>query len=282
MLSLPELQSRFFASIARLPGIGPTSFDPTLVQSVERCEQLEAEERLDIYAQMYYARLVEVMEGDFPRVTSILGCERVHDVVSAYLARYPSTSPSLRHLGRFFPLFLQDYAETADLPFLSDVATLEWARLEVFDAPDADPLRIEHLQTIAPDTWPALKLQVIPAFQIMQSAWPVHDIWKITEENTPNPEDIAPAETVLRVWRHEFMVYHTKMDNVEQKALASIIAGEPFASACAALETQMPEEEAASTIGRLMLRWIEDGILTSFPSEHTKLSTDPSPEKSAS
>lgn len=268
MLSLPELQSRFFASIARLPGAGPTSFDPTFAGYVEGRGQLGGEERIDIYAQMYYARLVEVIEGDFPRVASILGCERIHDVVSAYLARYPSTSPSLRHLGRFFPAFLRDYAATANLPFLSDVATLEWARLDVFDATDAEPLRIEHLQTIAPDAWPTLKLQVIPAFQLMQSVWPVHEIWKVTEENTLNPKDIAPAETVLRVWRREFMVYHTKIDNVEQLALASIIAGEPFASVCAALEAQMSEEEAASTIGSLLLRWIEDGVLARFPSGH--------------
>jgi hypothetical protein len=101
----------------------------------------------------------------------------------------------------------------------------------------------------------------------VQSAWPVHDIWKITEENTPSPEDIVPVETVLRVWRREFMVYHTKMDTIEQLALASIVAGEPFASVCATLETQMSEEEASSAIGSLLLRWIEDGILARFPSE---------------
>lgn len=268
MLSLPELQSRFFASITRQPGAGPTSVDPTLVNYVEGRGQLGAEERFDIYAQMYYARLVEVIEGDFPRVASILGCERIHDVVSAYLARHPSTSPSLRHLGQFFPSFLQDCAETADLPFLSDVATLEWARLNVFDAADAEPLRIEHLQTITQDAWPTLKLRVIPAFQIMQSAWPVHEIWKRVEENSSAPEDIVPAETMLRVWRREFMVYHTKIDNVEQTALTSILAGEPFASVCAALATQMSEEEAAATMGSLILRWLEDGILADFPSGH--------------
>ena len=35
MLSLPELQSRFFDSLARLPGAGPTGFDPALVACVE-------------------------------------------------------------------------------------------------------------------------------------------------------------------------------------------------------------------------------------------------------
>jgi hypothetical protein len=266
MLGLHELQSRFFASIAHAPGTGPKSFDPTLLGYVEERGQLGAEERVDIYAQMYFARLLEVLESDFPKVAAILGCERFHDVVGAYLARHPSVSPSLRYLGRNFPSFLKDYAKTVDLPFLSDVATLEWQRLDVFDAPDAEPLCVEQLQSIVPDEWPTLRFQVIPAFSVMSSKWPVHEIWKFTEEKASRPENVPPTPTVLRVWRREFMVYHAPMDSIERTALASITAGEPFASACAALEGRLSEEEAVSTIGSLLLRWIEDGILARFPS----------------
>jgi hypothetical protein len=265
MLSLPELQSRFFASIARQPGAGPTSFDPTLVSYVEGRGQLGAEARVDIYAQMYYARLVDVLEGDFPRVSTLLGCERFHAVTSAYLARHPSTSPSLRQLGRLFASFLQTYPDTRDLPFLSDVAALEWSRVDVFDAPDTELLRIDHLQHIAPDEWPTLKLQVIPALQIIQSEWPVHEIWKAAEQESALPERLHPEPTTLRVWRRDFLVYHTAMDAIEYTALKSVLAGEPFAAVCEALASQLPEEEAASAAGSLLLRWIEDGMLVRLP-----------------
>src|SRR6266850_3934799 len=166
MLSLRELQTSFFHSIARVPGGRNASCAPSLVQVVQGRGRLGPKERIAIYTQMYYARLLEVLREDFPRVAAILGCERFTEVVGVYLACHPSTHPSLRHLGRHFAVFLDTRPEVVSLPFLSDLARLEWARGEVFDAPDAEPLRLEHLHGFSPDEWPALRFQLIPAFQV--------------------------------------------------------------------------------------------------------------------
>ncbi|MGE0683076.1 MAG: DUF2063 domain-containing protein [Candidatus Binatia bacterium] len=269
MLSLHELQSRFFASLARTPGGGQAYFDPVLVNCVRGQGQLGAEERINVYAEMYFARLVDVLKNDFPRVAALLGCERFHEIASQYLARYPSTHPSLRYLGHRFPDFLKDCAETTDLPFLGELATLEWARVEVFDALDTEPLRVEHLQHLAPEGWPALKFQVIPAFRVLHSEWPEHAIWHAAEAEDALSvlEHVQPEKTTLRIWRANFFVYHAKMDVVEQTALNCLLADQPFASVCAVLEDVVSPEESASTVGGLLLRWIEDGILACFPEQ---------------
>src|SRR5215510_4644800 len=156
MLSLRELQLSFFHSIASVPGGESANFAPSLVQVVEGRGQLGPEERINIYAQMYCARLVEVLREDFPQVATVLGCERFEKVVRAYLACHPSTHPSLRYLGRHFAAFLETWPELPLFPFVSDLARLEWARLEVFDAPDAESLRVEHLQAFSADQWSGL------------------------------------------------------------------------------------------------------------------------------
>jgi len=265
MLSLRELQTSFFHSIARVPGGRNTSCAPTLVQVVQGRGRLGPEERIAIYTQMYYARLLEVLREDFPRVAAILGCERFAEVVRAYLACHPSTHPSLRHLGRHFVAFLDTRPEVVSLPFLNDLARLEWARGEVFDAPDAEPLCLEHLHGFSPDEWPALRFQLIPAFQVHHSDWPVHEIWAAAGEETPDRNCERWEKTAIRVWRDGFAVYHAKMDATEQVALAGVCAGEPFAAICAALESLVPVEEAAPAVGSLLLRWIEDGILARLP-----------------
>jgi hypothetical protein len=269
MLSLRELQSRFFTSLAHTPGGGPSGFDPVLIDCVEGNGRLRAQERVNIYAEMYFARLVEVLKSDFPRVAALLGCDRFHAIVSEYLARYPSTHPSLRYLGRFFPGFLKGYPETADFSFLGDLAALEWARVEVFDAVDAEPLQVEQLQRIAPGEWPTLQFQIIPAFQIVHSAWPVHEIWNVagTEETLSLLKEMSPEKTTLRIWRENFSVYHAKMDSVEQTAIHCLLTEQPFASVCVALEDVASVEDAASAVGSLLLRWIEDGILKRFTKE---------------
>jgi hypothetical protein len=265
MPSLRELQSSFFNSIAHVPGGGSANFDPGLVYLVEGRGQLGPQERINIYAQMYYVRLLEVLHEDFPQVATILGCERFDEVVRVYLACHPSTHPSLRYLGRHFAAFLDTRPEVASLPFLSDLARLEWMREEVFDAPDAEPLRLEHLQGLSADEWPDLRFQFIPAFQVLQSEWPVHEIWAAAEEGTLDRGCARLEKTALRVWRDGFAVYHAKMDAIEPVALAGVQAGKPFTAICAALEFIVPSEEAASAMGSLLLRWIEDGILVRLP-----------------
>jgi hypothetical protein len=265
MPSLRELQSRFFNAIARVSGGGSASFDPGLVHLVEGRGQLGPEERINIYAHMYYARLHEVLREDFPRVAAILGCAGFGAVTRSYLACHPSTHPSLRHLGRHFAAFLDTRPEVASLPFLGDLARLEWTREDVFDALDAEPLRLEYLQSLSADEWPDLRFQLIPAFQVLQSDWPVHELWAAAGEETLDRGCARREKTALRVWRDGFAVYHAKMDAPEQVALAGVRASEPFAVICAALESLVPAVEAASAMGSLLLRWIADGILIRLP-----------------
>lgn len=260
MLSLRELQVRFFHAVAGEPG-KDDGFDPLLVQAVRVHGALSREERIGIYARMYFARLLDALHEDFPRVAAYLGWERFQALVRAYLTAHPSTHPSVRNIGRCFADFLAVQAEIqAELPFLPDLARLEWARLEVFDAPDAEPLQLAQLQRIPPEDWPALRFQVIPACLVLHSAWPVHEIWS-TGEGEWRPEQIQPRETVVRIWRQEFTVYHASMDPFEHRAFAYVQEGEPFAALCAALAPSCPPEAVVQEVSSVLLRWIEDGLL---------------------
>ncbi|MGE4095981.1 MAG: DUF2063 domain-containing protein [Candidatus Binatia bacterium] len=261
MLDLRELQSRFFYSIAR-----PTSadndewqgFDSALLRLVRSHGALSAEARLDIYAQMYCARLLDALQEDFPRVAAVVGEERFRAVGRHYLRRHPSTQPSLRYLGRAFAEFLSTQSLTHSFPFLPDLARLEWHRLEVFDAVDTALLRVTDLQAIPAEAWATLRLRLIPAVHLLTCKWPVHKLW-VNEERPLN--DLSPTKTTLRIWRQDFLVYQSNMDLIEQTALTQMQGGQPFAAICAALEPLLPNEHVATTVGSLLLRWIEDGIL---------------------
>ena len=59
--TLAELQAQFFASIAAQPGGGPETFDQRLLAVIEPSPTLTASARLDIYADMYFARLKDCL-----------------------------------------------------------------------------------------------------------------------------------------------------------------------------------------------------------------------------
>lgn len=260
MLALRDLQTRFLCSIAAAPGPAASrGFDATLLRIVDGDAHQSSADRLDVYAQMYWLRLHDALREDYPRIAAILGDERFAAVARAYLARFPSGHPSMRHVGAQFPDFLAHCRETAPWPFLSDLAQLEWARLAVFDAADAPVLGIEEVRTIAAPEWPDVTFRPIPALRLLRSPWPVHELWS---ETTTQARDTRRVETHLRVWRRESAVYQAPMDACERRALESVMSGAPFAATCAALEMLVGDPGAAAReAAQLLLRWVEDGIL---------------------
>jgi hypothetical protein len=258
MLSLGELQQRFLAAVTGGVAEGaPVAADPALLALVRRQGTLGAVERLQIYADMYRTRLLDALRDDFPRARAVVGDPVFDALAGRYLAHRPSTHPSVRHVGGGFADHLAGEAEAP--PFLADLAGLEWARVEVFDAPDPEPLRLADLATVAPDDWAAFCLRPIAACRVVEASWPVHEIWAAAADENASPVDPRPAPTTLRVWREEWSVSHAAMGAVEVQAFRALQRGEPFGAICAAVD--LPLEAAAREVGGVLLRWLEDGVL---------------------
>ena len=265
MLSLRDLQAGFLRSIATAPASSVLGgVDPALLELVEGRGPLGAADRLGIYAEMYWARLVDVLHDDFPRVAAFLGRSRFTALACAYLMRHASTRPSVRWVGTDFADFLARGGAVEGLPFLADVARLEWTRMAAFDAADAAPWRVESLRAIPPSEWPRLTFHTIPALHVLRVAWPVHELWAADDAQAVATA-LRPADTVLRVWRDGFTVYHSRMDTVEDAALERLVAGVSFVAMCDRLEAMLPPPEAAREAAALILRWVEDGILAVPP-----------------
>src|SRR5438128_4778207 len=144
--SLRELQQLFWRSLGDEPG----TIAPELVEAVLPSSTLDSAARVQVYADAYSSRLLDVLREDFPRLSALLGRDGFEEIARDYLKSHPSEHPSVRHLGRAMAGFLE---QRADLPpYLAELARLEWARIDVFDAPDAEPLAVDALRTVRPRT----------------------------------------------------------------------------------------------------------------------------------
>lgn len=232
--------------------------DAELTAVVLPTPALAPADRIRIYVDMYGARLVEVLGEDFPETARILG-DGFEGLCHRYLARHPSENPSVRHFGTHLPAFIA--AEGAvHAPWLADLARLERARVDVFDAPDAVPVRVADISAVAPETWGELRFTPIPALELVRSAWPVHRVWGAAG----GASELRPEATTLRVWREEFKVFHAPLDRVEEAAFEALRAGQPFAAICELIADALAPEEAAARAGSLLARWLEDGLIAAF------------------
>src|SRR5260221_13926524 len=85
-------------------------------------ERLSGAERLDIYANMYFFRLLDCLGEDFPRARLAIGGDRVHKPVTHYLLRPPFPHPPFRPLGARPPGIAPQHPIRAEVPYPSDPA----------------------------------------------------------------------------------------------------------------------------------------------------------------
>ena len=82
-------------------------------------------ERLEIYANAYYARLLECMRHEYPIMAQAMGEELFDEFSVQYLHAYPSRSYTLNDLGADFAAFL---AATHPLPRMKTIpGSISWS-----------------------------------------------------------------------------------------------------------------------------------------------------------
>ncbi len=138
--------------------------------------------RWHIYADGFLARLVEAIENDYPAVTKVLGGGPLRSLAARYLSRFPPRSHDLGRAGDRLAGFLDSDGLTANLPFLPDLARLEWAVAEVFVAPDVPTLSWADLTRLGPGAAVDLPLALQPGAALVGSTWPIHPIWSCRDK----------------------------------------------------------------------------------------------------
>ena len=80
-------------------------------------ERLSAEARVEIYANMYFYRILDALKEDFPATLAVLGADNFHNLVTGYLLEYPPTEPSISYCGRHLADYLRDHPMRERAPF---------------------------------------------------------------------------------------------------------------------------------------------------------------------
>lgn len=215
--------------------------------------------RLDSYRRSVWARLVGSLQRDFPRVQAVIGEAAFRKLAVAYLGVHPPSTAALRDLGRHFPAFVANRSAElgGDAALAVDLARLEWAWVEVFDAADRAPVRTEALARVPPSAWPGLRFELSPALRIEPFDFRVDRF----ELDAPHARPPA-TPTELLIWRRAHRVFVRPLDRREATALAIARSGAAFATLCeAAVEPDEPVDTAAADVVGLLRRWLDDDLV---------------------
>jgi hypothetical protein len=169
--TLREVQADFARGVLG-PGAAPAALNAIASGGIT------PERRLAIYRNNVLVSLRRVLEGAFPASRRLLGAERFEEAALAFIRAKPPDRPQLAIYGAGFPAFLERTGVAAFVPFLPDVARLEWAREEAYYAADAPPLTASALSGIPVARYPKLRFELHPSLRLIRSRGPVHTLWR--------------------------------------------------------------------------------------------------------
>jgi hypothetical protein len=217
-------------------------------------DRLSSFERLEIYNRQYWFRLLDCLHDDFPGLRALLGDSRFLRLITAYLQKHPSTSATLRDLGRHLVDFLRNEpAWTAPHEAVClDMARLEWAQIVAFDGPSRPRASLRSLSSLPPES---IFLRLQPHITLLDLAYPVDeaairilrqdDNLRSETSNAMEPPDrprrraiasrIQPQRTHLLVHRQDNAVFFKRLIAPEHHLIRELDTGTSLASACESL-----------------------------------------------
>jgi hypothetical protein len=147
---------------------------------------LDAGTRIAIYRNNVFSNYRKALAATFPVVQALVGRAFFGAAVEAFVRAHPSTRGDVNRYGGDLPRFLAGYLPARDLPYLADVARLEWAIDQAGIAADADPLDLDALAAVPQGKLPELRFRLHPSVRLLRSAYPILSIW---QANQPGHED---------------------------------------------------------------------------------------------
>ncbi len=238
-------------------------------------DRLTSFERLEIYNRQYWFRLLSSMTEDFPGVRSVLGEKRFDAMCKAYLMDCPSRSFTLRNLGAKLEPWLRTHPKWAGTKqrLVLDIARLEWADIEAFDAAAVPTLRTEDLVGAA---GAVLRLRLQPYVQLLSFHYPVDDLLLAVRKEDEDRDfasnafeerrkrkhvravaKLKPGAIFLVVHRIDNSVYFRRIEAEEFAVLSALRQGKTLEKAIHAAfqKSSIPLAERAASVQQWFQNW---------------------------
>lgn len=212
----------------------------------------DPEKRFAVYRNNVLVGLVDALADTYPVVQALVGEEFFRAMAAEFVRLSPPRSPVLAWYGAGFAEFIEEFSPAASLPYLADVARLEWLRVEAWHAADAVPLATDTLAALLADAehLPETRFALHPALRVMNSAHPVVSLWAAHQADDPAAVlgtvamDIGEAALLMRP---DLDVDIVRIEPGAATFVNRLLAGETFGAVAVAANFDLP-----STLGLLI------------------------------
>jgi hypothetical protein len=207
---------------------------------------------------------VRALEAAYPVLARLVGPETTAALARDLWRQHPPERGDLAWFGAQLADWLATVPELADVPYLPDIARLEWAvhcAHTMADPPDAP----HDLQLLAQEDPNEIVVRFVAGSAVVPSAWPIVTLWQAHQVLPDETPDLDAARAALAAgereaawaWRRGHRVEVAGLTPAEQAFNTELLAGQPLGLALESAATH----HADFSFEPWLLRALRDGWL---------------------
>ncbi|POZ63650.1 HvfC/BufC N-terminal domain-containing protein [Chromobacterium alticapitis] len=220
---------------------------------------------LAVYRNNYRVGLIEALAHSHPVCRELVGDDFFTALAREYVKTHASLSGNLHRYGADFSDFIAGFEPCRELPYLADVARLEWAVHRSYYAEDGEPLAAAELAAAPQARWGELVFAALPHVALCPANAPAVSIWLAHRERGPLEGILQRAPEPALVHRIEGDVQVRALSAADYAFHAALFGGQALAEAA----EQALAQDAEFDLQTALLGLFQPPLLASF-----HLSTD--------
>jgi hypothetical protein len=190
-----------------------------------------ADELIAIYRNTVRSTLINALRLSYPAVQRIVGADFFEAAALLYIHEHAPRSACLNDYGGDFAGFLAAFEPARSLPYLADVARLEWAVNRALHAPDHPGLDLHRLAALNESARATVRLQLHPGVSLLSLRFPADVIWRAVldqDERAMAAVDPQSAAVHVLVERQAAGVVVRRLSAQAWQFAARLSAGTPL------------------------------------------------------
>ncbi len=208
---------------------------------------------MNVYRNTVIKGLIDALAANYPTVLKLVGEEWFDAAASEFIRSSSASTSVLAEYGKEFATFLSNFSPAVELPYLSEIANIDWLWTESCFALDAPTLRSFSLQALQGEQLLNARLQLHPATRLCACKHSAVTIWLHNHANSVYAElNIDGSDEEALITRTQSGVILTPLSIIEHRFVSEIQNGATLGEAAMTVLSFDPQFPLAATLAKLI------------------------------
>lgn len=228
--------------------------------------------RWAVHRNNVVSSLIDGLADTFDVTLRLVGTAFFRAMAAEFVRAHPPVSRILTLYGEAFPAFVADFGPASGLPYLADVARLEYARIQACHAADVDAINSVVLtRTLEdPDRLSRMLLRWHPSVRVIRSRHAIVTLWAAHQADGDVPGvdiDVPEQALVLRDGLEPVVIPASRGS---ARFVAEIAAERTFGAAAATALEEDPAFDLFATLSLVLRYGALTGVEVAPPTRQSK------------